>query len=79
MKHQSSHNTVNHHRGISSALSLLMVPPVSFSVWDSLGVICLFQLQKSLHQVAGGSSHNLPVHLQGKNRHPEKQVHLTCL
>ena len=79
MKHQSSHNTVNHHRGILSALSFLMVPQMSFGIQDSLRGISLSQLQKSLCQVAGGSNHNLPVHPQGKKGHPENQVHLACL
>lgn len=37
MKYQSSHNTVNHHRGLRSALSFLMVPQMLFGVWDRLG------------------------------------------
>lgn len=77
MKHQSSHNTVNHSGGICSTLSFLMVPQMLLCVRDGLGGISLSQLHKSLGQIPGGSNHNLPVHPCRRNRHPEKQVHLT--
>lgn len=79
MKHQNSHNTLNHHRGIHLALSFLTVPRVSFGVQDSLGEISLSQLQKFLHQVAGRRNHSPPVHPRGRNGHPQQQVHLACL
>lgn len=73
MKYQSSHNTVNHHRGLRSALSFLMVPQMLFGVWDRLGGgISLSQLEKCLCQAAGGSNHNLLVYPWGRNMHPEK-------